>query len=391
MGAYNNLALVEDDLKYLGVTKLRDGLASSPSAQPILDGLAKDGYTFDFVVPSSVPEGGTSALQAYLESVKAFATSHPGSVDAMEGLNEINLYSFSYNGSSSIEAAAQFQAAYYNAIKADATLSKISVYNLSLGFNDSTDYVKLGDLSGATDYANSHAYVSTSLTPHGRPPGPARQCHVGHRQRSGRDHRDRLHHQERHTLYWRQRERAGEVDPEYAGRCLQGRRRHHLSVSAARRLGDQRCVRSGVALGPVQQRRNPKLAATAIHNLTTILADDGKGGQTPTASLNYTLDGLLTTGNSMVLGKSNGAYELVVWAEPKIWNDATDTEISNPTTSVTVNLGSVHHLISVYDPLKGSSPIATYTDVSQIVVPVSDHPRSSRSTLPRAAAKPSPP
>ncbi|MEY9128563.1 hypothetical protein ABIE79_000030 [Bradyrhizobium diazoefficiens] len=164
-GAYDNLALVEDDLKYLGVTKLRGGLATSPEAQPIVEGLAKDGYKLDLVVPSGVPEGGTAALQAYLESVKEFAASHPGSVIALEGLNEANIQGFSYNGSSSVSAAAQFQAAYYNAIKVDAALKDIPVYNLSLGYNDTTDYAKLGDMSGATDYANSHAYVSTSLTP----------------------------------------------------------------------------------------------------------------------------------------------------------------------------------------------------------------------------------
>ena len=80
------------------------------------------------------------------------------------------------------------------------------------------------------------------------------------------------------------------------------------------------------------------------------------------------------TGASMVLGKSNGAYDLVIWAEPRIWNDATDTEIVNPAQNVTVHLGSVHQTIRVYDPLGGTTPIATYTDVSEFSVPVSDHP-----------------
>jgi hypothetical protein len=118
----------------------------------------------------------------------------------------------------------------------------------------------------------------------------------------------------------------------------------------------------------------PKLAATAIHNLTTILADDGTGGRQPTESLDYSLDNMPATGSSMVLGKSNGAYELVIWAEPRIWDDATDTEIVNPAQNVTVHLGSVHQSIRVYDTLAGTTPIAVYTDVSDFVVPVSDHP-----------------
>jgi len=373
-GGYNNLALVEDDLKYLGVTKLRDGLASSPAAQPILDGLAKDGYTFDFVVQTSVAVGGAGALQTYLNAVKAFETSHPGSIIALEGLNEVNVYAFSYGGTLTVEAAAQFQAAYYNAIKADATLGKISVYNLSLGYNDSTDYVKLGDLSGATDYANSHAYVSTSLTP-----AAALQALLGNATSvTGTD-----------PVVITETGYTTKSDTPYIGanenvqaksilNTLVDAYKDGVSTTYLYQLldasADNDPSNPESHYGLFNSDGTPKLAATAIHNLTTILADDGKGSHTPTASLNYTLDGLPASGNSMVLGKSNGAYELVVWAEPKIWNDATDTEISNPTTSVTINLGSVHHTISVYDPLKGTSPIATYTDVSQIVVPVSDHP-----------------
>jgi len=57
-----------------------------------------------------------------------------------------------------------------------------------------------------------------------------------------------------------------------------------------------------------------------------------------------------------------------------LWNDATDTEVSNPTKSVTVHLGSVHHSVVVYDPLLGTTPIATYTDVQDFNIPVGDHP-----------------
>ncbi|AWO89404.1 MULTISPECIES: RHS repeat protein [Bradyrhizobium] len=373
-GAYDNLALVEDDLKYLGVTKLRGGLATSPEAQPIVEGLAKDGYKFDLVVPSGVPEGGTAALQAYLESVKEFAASHPGSVIALEGLNEANIQGFSYNGSSSVSAAAQFQAAYYNAIKADAALKDIPVYNLSLGYNDTTDYAKLGDMSGATDYANSHAYVSTSLTPAAAlqallgnatsitPGDPVVITETGYTTKSDTPYVGASENVQAKSI-------LNTLVDAYKDGVSTTYLYQLLDASASNDPTDPESH-----WGLFNGDGTPKLAATAIHNLTTVLADDGTGGHTPTASLNYTLDGLPASGNSMVLGKSNGAYELVVWAEPKIWNDATDTEISNPTSSVTVNLGSVHHLINVYDPLKGSSPIATYTDVSQIVVPITDHP-----------------
>ena len=97
-------------------------------------------------------------------SLEKFVASHPGSISAIEGLNEANHQPFSYNGSSSLGAASQFQSALYQAGKADGTLSSIPIVNLSLAYNDPQGYSQLGNMSGSVDFANAHAYVSTSLT-----------------------------------------------------------------------------------------------------------------------------------------------------------------------------------------------------------------------------------
>ena len=163
--SYNNLALMVDDLKYLGVTTLRDSLAATPAAQPVLDGLANAGFKFDFIVPSNIPASGSAGLQQYLASVDSFEATHPGSIVALEGLNEANVQPFSYNGASNIAAAGQFQQAYYTAIKGDAALANIPVYDLTLGYNDLSGYSQLGNLSASTDFVNSHAYASTEPHP----------------------------------------------------------------------------------------------------------------------------------------------------------------------------------------------------------------------------------
>jgi trimeric autotransporter adhesin len=373
-GSYNNLALVEDNLKYLGVTKLRDGLTNVPSAQPVIDGLAADGYKFDLVVPTSLPAHGSAALQQYLTSVEHFAAANPGSIVALEGLNEINIQAFSYKGSSTVEAAAQFQAAYFAAVNGNADLANIPVYNLSLGYNDQTDYGKLGDLSGSSDFGNSHAYVATGTTPQAAlqsllanarsvsSGNPVVITETGYTTQSN-------------TPYIGASEN---VQAKSILNTLVDAFKDGVSTTYLYQLLD--AGPSGISSDPemhfglFNSDGKPKLAATAIHNLTTILSDNGTGGHQPTAQLGYSLSNMPDSGNSMVLGKSNGAYDLVVWAEPRVWNDATDTEISNPSQPVTVNLGGVHHSVNVYDPLSGASPIATYTDVSQITIPLSDHP-----------------
>lgn len=371
---YNNLALMVDDLEYLGVTHLRDAMGTSPAAQPVVDGLAAAGYKFDFLVSSALPQTGTTGLQTYIASLQKFATSHPGSISAIEGLNEANHQPFSYNGSSSLTAAAQFQSALYQAVNANATLGSIPVYNLSLAYNDPQGYSQLGNMSGSVDYANAHAYVSTSLTTSSSiaatlsavmtaaPGKPVVITETGYTTQAN-------------TQYLGVDET---VQAKSILNTLVDAYKAGVSATYLYELFDRDSSASNTNpeanFGLFNSDGTPKLAATAIHNLTTILADDGKGSLQPTDPLNYTLSNMPATGDSMVLGKSNGTYELVVWAEPKLWNDFTDTEVSNAAQTVTVNLGAVHHSVKVYDTLTGTTAIASYTDVSTITIPVSDHP-----------------
>ncbi|MDN3274167.1 hypothetical protein QWJ07_07935 [Frankia sp. RB7] len=371
---YNNLALMVDDLKYLGVAHLRDSIATSPAAQPVIDGLAAAGYKFDFVVSSALPGQGPAGLHSYLVALDKFVASNPGSISAIEGLNEANIQPFSYNGSSSLSAAAQFQTALYQAVKADGALSSVPVYNLSLGYNDPQGYNQLGNMSSSVDYVNAHAYVSTGSTPASSlaatlsavevaaPSKPVVITETGYTTQAN-------------TQYLGVDET---VQAKSILNTLVDAYKDGVSSTYLYELFDRNSASSDTnpedKFGLFHSDGTPKLAASAIHNLTTILADDGSGGHQPTDLLDYTLSNMPSSGSSIVLGKSNGTYELVVWAEPKLWDDSTDTEIFNPTQSVTVNLGGVYHSVKVYDTMAGTTAITTYTDVSTMTIPLSDHP-----------------
>jgi hypothetical protein len=373
-GAYNNVSLMVDDLKYLGVTHLRDAMPTSPGAQPVVEGLAAAGYKFDFIVSSALPASGSTGLQQYIVTLDKFLASHPGSISAIEGLNEANIQLFTYHGSSSLAAAAQFQSDLYHAVKADASLAGIAVYNLSLGYNDPAGYAQLGNMSGSSDYANAHAYVSTGSIPQSSiaatlsavgsadPGRPFVITETGYTTQANTPYLGVDQNVQAKSIL------NTLVDAYKAG----------VSSTYLYELLDRNSSSSDTNpedhFGLFNSDGTPKLAAKAIHNLTTILNDDGKGGHQPTAALNYSLGNMPVSGNSMVLGKSNGTYELVIWAEPKVWDAATSTEVFNSAQPVSINLGGVHHSVNVYDPMGGTTPIATYTDVSSITVPISDHP-----------------
>jgi hypothetical protein len=104
----------------------------------------------------------------------------------------------------------------------------------------------------------------------------------------------------------------------------------------------------------------PKLAATYIHNLTSILAD-------PIAlanpdRLDYSIQDQLSTVHDLLLQKSNGAFELVVWGERvKGSND------------ITVSFARTQAKVKIFDTAIGVTPTRILTNVVSIPLTMSDH------------------
>ena len=234
-------------------------------------------------------------------------------------------------------------------------LANIPVYNLSLGYNDLADYAKLGDLSGASDYANAHAYVSTSSTPgaslqmSSASPTPASSgtpvviTETGYTTQSD-------------TPYLGASEN---VQAKSILNTLADAFKGGVGTTYLYQLLDAGCERrqqrSRDQFRPVQRRRYAEAGRHRGPQPDDHSGDDGTGGRQPTAQLDYSLDNMPDTGNSMVLGKSNGAYELVIWAEPRS-GTTPPTPKSQSGAERHRHLGSVHQSISVYDPLEWHDP-----------------------------------
>lgn len=105
---------------------------------------------------------------------------------------------------------------------------------------------------------------------------------------------------------------------------------------------------------------SPKPAATYIHNLTSILAD--KSPLTKPDRLDFSISAPPVTVHDLLLEKSDGTFELVVWGE----------QIDGKNL-ITVRFKSPHRVVQIYDVTHGSDPIRTLTNVADVAVPVSDH------------------
>ena len=114
-------------------------------------------------------------------------------------------------------------------------------------------------------------------------------------------------------------------------------------------------------------------AATALHNLSTLLADAGTTAATfhPT-TLTYSLSGLPSGAQSMLLQKSNGSLCIVVWAEPAIWNPITHKPIAAPASTATLTLSAPASAIELFAPRASANPTALFSQTSTVRFTLSD-------------------
>ena len=105
----------------------------------------------------------------------------------------------------------------------------------------------------------------------------------------------------------------------------------------------------------------PKTSGTYLHNLTTILADTGRAAP---GKLDYAIANEPATVHDLLLQKSTGAFELVVW----------DERPSGGTDAVSVNLTTPRPSVKVYDPTTGSAPIQTLQAAAAVPLTLGDHP-----------------
>jgi hypothetical protein len=115
------------------------------------------------------------------------------------------------------------------------------------------------------------------------------------------------------------------------------------------------------AFGFFRPDYSPRKAATYLHNLTTILSDNGK--LAGPGQLDYELINQTNTVHELLLQHSDGTYQLVLWDERLRGED-----------QVTVRLDTTQESVRVYDPTIGVEPIQTLAKADSIGLALSNHP-----------------
>lgn len=105
----------------------------------------------------------------------------------------------------------------------------------------------------------------------------------------------------------------------------------------------------------------PRKAAVYLHNLTTILADDGSPAKR--GRLSYSIPEQPPTVHEMLLQKSDGTFDLVIWDERLRGTD-----------DVTVRLDKPRATVRIYDPTIGTDSTQALHQVDSLRLTLSDHP-----------------
>jgi hypothetical protein len=364
--AYANTSLVESSLAYLGIDHVRDGIPQLNSANFAGEkALAAAGYKIDFVMET--PTADAFATLDYL------AKNNPGSVFSVEGPNEVGFAPVTFDGGNGVVNQILDQQAIYNAVHADPALAGVSVLNLTVGLQSSISYSQLGNMSGMADQGNAHVYAPFGFSPafdwsgilalegSSTPGLPMAVTEAGYYTLPGSPSGVDELVQAKYTLDLLMDAAKSGVTQMYLYELLD-------------QMPDPTGTNRQMHYGLFHNDGTPKLAAIAIHNLTTILKDPAGTPPDPTGNLTYGVTGLPSNGSQVLFQKQNGVFAIALWAEPTIWDHTLAREIAAPVETVTVSFARPQNVILVFDPLLGTTPIATYTNFSDLQLQITDHP-----------------
>jgi hypothetical protein len=382
-------------VKYGGFRWIRGGVEglsdNGPTTlQTYLELHRKTGVRFDWGLVS-----GGSNLKKLIESAKVLAKAD--ALIAFEGNNEPNNWGVTYQGENgggqaqSWMAVAKLQRDLYQAVKSDPALKQYPVWSISENGaqKDNVGLQFLAIPNGArtlmpdgtqyADFANVHNYIYHPASPGlvdnktWNAADPTSACKV-----------DGLYGN--YGLTW-SRKFPGYTSTELqtlprvtteTGCTIGGQVTEEIhalnllsmyldqfkrgwSYTSVYLLRDRTDEGGNQMFGFFKPDYTPRKAGVYLHNLTTILSDNGtlaKPGQ-----LDYSIPEEPATVHDLLLQNSNGTFQLLVWDERLKGAD-----------HVTIQLGGTRASVKVFDPTAGVEPVQTLSGIASLDLTLSDHP-----------------
>jgi len=124
--------------------------------------------------------------------------------------------------------------------------------------------------------------------------------------------------------------------------------------------------------GLVRADGTEKPAYLAVKNLIHELNDSEEAG--PPFELSWALDDSGPAIHHLLLKKSNGLFDLVLWQEVSSYSSKTRKDLDNPPVKTVLILENKARHITLFEPVLQEKPLKTYADVASVHLSIPDHP-----------------
>lgn len=368
---WTNTKVLLAELAYLGVSNVRDGTPFD-YALPTFVALAKAGIHFDLMEANVYSSTSLGKVDAVLDVARAYQLelAVPGSVLSFEGTNEYTSNNYSLGGAASYgnlgwglsDAAGLSGAVHANAAFANTMILAPSAIQLDSLPNFSA-YVGGGNVHIYGDVGEQLQDKIIASVAYAQASAPGKPVFITETGISSSGYG---------TSDW------GVTDEDTQAvidlnAILDGFQAGASKTFVYELMDEPNAVNvQEQHFGLFRPDGNPKPAAVAIANLTHVLQDSGAGTAT-LGSLHYAIGGLPSTASSILLQKSDGAFDLIIWNGRAELYDGVH-EVTPPTSAVTVSLGQVASSVEIFDPVKGATAQQTLANVSSVSVGLSTDP-----------------
>jgi hypothetical protein len=364
---YGDFGLVERELQSIGIRHVRDGihLQNADYNKALYSRwveLAKHGVRFDAVLD---PRSNLGPLTPELLKQVEELSGH--SIESFEGPNELDI-----SGQASwVEVDRNYQREIDSAAKAMNAAGHVSVIAPSLAF--ASHGLALGSLKDYIDEGNLHPY------PAAKPPSivfpeqtvlaklvsgekPVVITESGYHNALN-DHRD-------------QPAVSEDAAAKYVPRLFledfsRGIPRTYL-YEFLDETPDPGLTDNQMHWGLIRADGSEKPAFVAVKRLIEELNDNASPASL--GQLSWSLANPGSAIHHLLLQKSDGEFDLVLWQEIESFNPRQQKEIDNHPVADVLALGQRARRITLYEPLKSSAPIATFADTASVPLEIHDHP-----------------
>jgi hypothetical protein len=368
---YGNIGFVEKELRSIGIRHVRDGvhLQNADYNRAVYSRwieLGNIGVRFDAVLDPRNKLGPlTTALLEQVDGLSGHT------IESFEGPNELDISSMP--DWVSIDRSYQSQIA--AAVKGMTDAGRIKVVGPSLAF--ASHGSELGALVDYLDDGNLHPYPSAKA--------PSRifpeQIDLG-REVSGEKpilftesgYHNALHdHHDQPAVS--ENAAAKYITRLFLEDFAKGIPRTYL-YEFLDEAADPGLADNQLHWGLIRADGTEKPAFTAVKRLIEELNDGAAPAQpgqlawsisNPGSNAGAEIDHLL-------LQKSNGEFDLVLWQEATSYDRERQSDIANPPVSALLTLGTKAQTVTLYEPVAQNQPMAAYANTTSVPLKIPDHP-----------------